>query len=144
MVGVMVLMADFAAAQPVVEVRRDDNGVGELGLSWRKDGPLNPSADGRIRAELHPRVTAITPCSPAHLAGLEVGDILLRVDGRDTREGAPFPHAAPGTRYTIEFRRDGETRKVELVVGPQRPDPPQPVERRPVGPPSDWGCESEP
>ncbi|MFW6201429.1 MAG: PDZ domain-containing protein [Gemmatimonadota bacterium] len=116
---------------------------GELGLSWRSEAPYTRGADG-LRPVNPPVVSAVVPCSPAHLAGLEPGDVLLRINGRDARDGTPFPEAAPGTRYTIAFRRGETVREVSLTIGPARPDALAPVEERPLGAPADWGCgESE-
>lgn len=119
---------------------------GELGMSWGVEGPFEPPPSGSDEEGLDPRVRPtvlrVTPCSPAHEAGLRPGDLLVRVNGRDVREGPPFPKSEPGTRYRIEYRRDGRSRETILVVGPRRADPPEPVSEDSLPPPSEWGCGS--
>ena len=133
-----------ASAQLQVEVARETDRLGELGMSWQFDGPFNLSDDGARRATSPPSVSSITPCSPAHRAGLEPGDILLKVNGRDGTAGRLFPNGAPGTPYHLEVQRGTERWTVLLEVGPSRENALQPVTAAPVGTMQEWGCQPAP
>lgn len=141
-VGILLCscLPEGASAQFPVEVAREDGVLGELGMRWKYDGPLVPSEDGVRRALSPPVVSSIVPCSPAHRAGLEPGDVLVRVDGREGTAGMLFPNGTPGTRYRLELRRGSEEWTVFLEVGPRRENPPPPVTASPVGTLEQWGC----
>jgi membrane-associated protease RseP (regulator of RpoE activity) len=59
------------------------------------------------------------PPSPAHDAGVEVGDVLVSFDGRPVREWSDFSAAvrgSTGTRIPLVVERDGE--RLTLLVDP--------------------------
>lgn len=138
-----VLVAGSATGQ---SYSVESTAKGELGMSWGVEGPFERPPAGENSDALDPRIRptilGVTPCSPAHEAGLQPGDVLARVNGRDVREGPPFPESEPGTGYHIEFLRDGRPRETTLVVGPPRSDPPEPVSEGALPSPSEWGCGS--
>jgi C-terminal processing protease CtpA/Prc len=68
------------------------------------------------------RVTAVVPCSPAHRAGVQPNDLILTVNGEDTRERPPFRIATPGTRYEIILQRGADTISTALTIGPPAHD----------------------
>ena len=81
-----------------------------------------------VRARPYPEVWYVFACSPAHHAGVQQGDRLLSVNGRDAREDIPVPefgapdsdfvvrHAegGPGTEHRISVDRNGTVLTMEL------------------------------
>jgi carboxyl-terminal processing protease len=73
-------------------------------------------------------VVAVDPGSPAAAAGIEVSDLVAKIDDRSTRtmplwEVEEMLAAAPGTRLDLELIRTGETVNVELELRPFDPPP---------------------
>lgn len=66
-------------------------------------------------------ISAITPDSPAAKAGLEVGDVIMKFDGKDvtTMRGLPkiVAQAPIGKAVDVEVLRKGETKKLSVTVG---------------------------
>lgn len=86
------------------------------------------SADNTVTATLQgtPRmlqsspliVTAIAPGSPAAKAGLELGDVILAVDGIDVETvdaGAAIWPFFVGLKYVMRIRRGDEDREIVIV-----------------------------
>lgn len=69
----------------------------------------------------HPSVHSVAKCSPADLAGLRVGDVILVFDGQDTREVPLFRDSSeePGTVHVMTVRRGEET--IEIVLTSTEP-----------------------
>ena len=81
-----------------------------------------------LKADRGVLVSGVEEDSPAARAGIEEGDVIVRVNGssvsspgdlRDTIRGI-----APGREASVEFVRDGGTRTVTVTVG-DRPEPEQ-------------------
>lgn len=110
-----------------------------IGVGWDVPDPMvEPLEERRV-----PVVRSVVPCSPAHYAGLEPGDLLLRVNGRDARENDPF-RVDEGTDYRVHVDRGG--RQLLVTFRPVRhPDMTlPPVTTAPVGSPSGWNCPAPP
>jgi serine protease Do len=73
-----------------------------------------PSTDGVLIAD-------VEPDSPADLAGIHPGDIIVRVDGQRLRDLHELRNAigmkAPGTRVELEIFRGGEYRTITVTLG---------------------------
>jgi S1-C subfamily serine protease len=70
----------------------------------------------------YPVISAVLPGTPAHRAGLEAGDQILEIGGRDAREEGALRVQA-GVRYTYRIRRGQEEREVTLVAAARPPRP---------------------
>jgi len=75
---------------------------------------------GGTLAVAHPVVRLVQPDSPGQRAGVLEGDVIIDVNGRDSREqGALW--MAPGVSYTLRLRRGDQ--ELEAVVVPLPPQP---------------------
>lgn len=67
------------------------------------------------------KVQSLTPGSAAAQAGLQAGDIITALDGRQIHDGTELVVAvrshAPGDRVVVTFTRNGQTQKATLVLG---------------------------
>ena len=110
----------------VMEVMRQIRSNGKVIRGWL--GVHTEDADPQPTAARVPglRVTGVFAGGPADRAGLERGDILLRVAGTDLPDVETLlqvtTETPPGTKVDIVLRRDGERRHVEAELE-QRPSP---------------------
>lgn len=83
-------------------------------------------------------VAQVAPDSPAQTAGLQVGDIIVRYDGRAVDDVQRLRHMVadtpPGTTLTLEVLRDGKPRRVRVTVGELPDDEPIARQRTPPAP----------
>jgi hypothetical protein len=99
------------------------NARSNLGL-YTYDGVVVRLADGRWGLAEYPIVIRLDSGSVAARAGLIPGDVLLSVNGRDTRTGsAAFRLQAGETRFVLRIRR-GEEEKELVMEKPESPPPP--------------------
>ncbi len=70
-------------------------------------------------------ISEITEGAPAEESDLEVGDIILKFDGREVDSSSALPpmvgQVRPGRTVEVEILRDGERRSVDVTLG-QLPD----------------------
>lgn len=63
---------------------------------------------------------------PAERAGLEVGDIILRFDGKPIDKSSDLPRMVggtkPGSKVTVQVWRKGSTRDLQVTVAEMEPD----------------------
>jgi regulator of sigma E protease len=105
----------------------------QIELTVQRDGrPLSlevvPAAQtefqlGEIGAlpDMHPQVLAVSPGQPAEAAGIEVGDIIVAVNGQPVTRDNPLVktiNRSSGIPLTLTLRRAGQTR--DVVVTPQK------------------------
>ena len=92
-------------------VAGDDVRLALLGVS------TTASADGSFGAQ----VAAVAPGSAAEAAGIEVGDLLVSIDGDDVADSgklrAQIIRREPGSTVTLGLERDGEPAEVEVTLG---------------------------
>ena len=88
-------------------------------------------------------IGAIDPASPAALAKLQPGDVILAFDGKPIDRSRQLPRlvadTAPDTLVKLSLWRDGKDQEVEIKVAalnPNRPAPPPPEPEKPKPPPS--------
>lgn len=106
--------------EETVEVR-ESSARGSLGLGWAygNDYVIRQGESG-TRPRQHPTVSRVSEGGAAERAGLRAGDVILTVNGVDSRQGPLFRDRTPGTRYTVRVRRGDQEREVVLVVAERR------------------------
>lgn len=66
-------------------------------------------------------INAVLPGTPAEKAGLQPGDVIVKVDDRSVHDHIALrliiSQMRPGTTHTIEYYRDGELHTVEVELG---------------------------
>jgi len=66
-------------------------------------------------------VASVVPDSPAERAGIKAGDVIVRMNGEDLDDFKDLPKlvakAKAGSESTLEVRRQGKTRKLEVEIG---------------------------
>ena len=66
------------------------------------------------------KVASVTPNSPAEKAGLQAGDVLVRLDGKEVADlrsySAMLKELAPGQVVKLLVRRAGADREVSVTV----------------------------
>jgi serine protease Do len=66
-------------------------------------------------------VQSVQPGEPAELAGLQAGDVVLRVDGKEVTRDQTLSfivaNIPPGRRIDLQVIRDGEQRTIPVTVG---------------------------
>lgn len=97
------------------------------------NGPRAARADDSQPKQLnsYPVVVVVKTCSPAEAAGFEVGDELVRVDGRDGRllplfAGGPY---GPGTLHRVTVRRGERLLELKLTLAEPLADGEDPSDR---------------
>jgi S1-C subfamily serine protease len=95
-----------------------------------RPSPVRPPGSGYLGAYIEEskdglKVGDVTPDSPADAAGLQKGDVLLRINNRklaDRNElNARVWQRRPGDRVTFTILRDGKETALEIVLG-KHPD----------------------
>ena len=134
---VYIVVAALMAVAAPADAQRSLNVTGDstwLGYYRAVRDPMEPQENRRL-----PVVRAVFPCSPAHFAGLEPGDLLVTVNGQDAR--IPAAYQGPlGTEYEIVVDRAGERLNVTLVRARRPKETGEPVTTAPIGSPADWKC----
>lgn len=66
-------------------------------------------------------IAEVFPDSPAEKAGLQVGDIILEVDGQQVRPSRPLAHILlsyrPGDRVVLTVEREREEMEIPVTLG---------------------------
>ncbi len=74
-------------------------------------------------------VQGVESGSPADKAGVEAGDIILKVDGKTVEKSGDLPRligaTKPGSRTTLQVLRRGSTRDIAVTVGEFEPEKPR-------------------
>ena len=65
-------------------------------------------------------ITSVIPNSPAAKAGLQSGDVILRIDNTEARSPTEMmkfiADVAPNTKVQVEISRLGKTYKIPVVI----------------------------
>jgi S1-C subfamily serine protease len=71
------------------------------------------------------QITAATPGGPAERAGLQAGDVVTKVDGKDITSpddvAVAIADDAPGDKVQVQVQRGGSKESIEVTLG-QRPE----------------------
>lgn len=132
----LMAVASTAQAQRPLTVPPDSTMAG-LWIGFAR-GVRDVMEPDRTKRRL-PVVRSVIPCSPAHYAGLEPGDLLVLVNGQDARMPNPF-RGGEGSEYDVVAERDGK-RLTFLLRRERRPEQTlEPVSQAPIGDASEWDC----
>ncbi len=126
--AIFLLGLSVAAVQPSTAVGQTEihstggarGAIGPLGFVYSGRADLSHSPP---RWADYPVVRHVYETSPAQMAGLLVGDVILKVNGRDGCEFEPYRAHAPGTPFTLVVQRGREQKEISFVlVEPNWPD----------------------
>ncbi|HUK03730.1 MAG TPA: PDZ domain-containing protein, partial [Burkholderiales bacterium] len=71
-------------------------------------------------------VATVQPGSAAERAGLQVGDVIVKYEGKSigaaSELSAAVGQASPGDKVTLEVLRNGETREIGATLGAAKPE----------------------
>ena len=71
-------------------------------------------------------INRIEPGAPADKAGLEAGDVILKIDGKQIEKSADLPrlvgNTKPGTKSTLTVFRRGATKEMSIVIAELEPE----------------------
>src|SRR5438105_6490205 len=83
-------------------------------------------------------VNSVEKDGPSAKAGVEAGDIILKVDGREVRQSNDLPRiitsVQPGSKVTLNVWRKGTARDIPVLVAELKEDAAAAPTRRPGGP----------
>ena len=93
-------------------------------------GPKKPAGTRRASTGSMPdfafsgpgvRIGAVSPGSPAEAAGLQRGDVIIRLDGRELADLGEYSNALkehqPGDTVELTYLRDGVEKTVSITLG---------------------------
>lgn len=115
----------FSSLLSTGEIRRPLLGVQSADLAWARFDASGFSPYPERGALLHdnrsPRAPAVTPRSPAAIAGLLADDVIQKVD-RDILDGSAdlgelLAEYRPGSRVTLTVLRNGNTVEIPVELG---------------------------
>jgi serine protease Do len=71
-------------------------------------------------------INRIEPGAPADKAGLEAGDVIIKIDGKPIEKSADLPrlvgNTKPGTKSTLTVFRRGATKELSIVIAELEPE----------------------
>lgn len=88
----------------------------------RYGGFLAIGSDGTVGWATHPKIEAVYCDSPAEKAGLKKGDVLLTVNGVDSRQPGILAAKRPGMSFHIRVQRAGEILDYTVRSIPRPPE----------------------
>jgi len=107
-----------------------------IGISMQ---PLTPDLRRQFKAEQGVLVGEVFTDDPADRAGIQPGDVVVRLDGEPVAEPKDVQFGIlrhrPGETIRLTILRDGQEREVEVVAGKQQADELAGVPARPDGEP---------
>ena len=113
--GAALLPAGQASAQTVTSAPNARARGANVGWAYSWSGGVVTGQDGAMRKRNHPRVTDVIAASVSGRAGLRVGDVVVAVNGRDSRRMPMFDGVRPGDTIVLRVRRGDEEREISYV-----------------------------
>lgn len=104
-----------ASAQDVSSAPARNARGANVGWAYAWSGGVVTGPDGAMRKRNHPRVTQVAAGSVGARAGLRVGDIIVFINGRDSRSMPMFVGVKPGDTIVLRVRRGDEEREISYV-----------------------------
>jgi serine protease Do len=139
LVGINTLIYSRSGGSDGLSFAAPSNIVENVFSQIRDAGRVRRGAIGARAQTITPRLAAglglprpwgvilsdVIPGAPAATAGLQIGDVVLRLDGKLMENGRQFDvnlyRYLPGTRVTLEVFRDGRSLTVQVLVA-ERPE----------------------
>ncbi len=103
------------AAQQAISTPGSGKALGP-GFSWGSEGGIYRSASGQWVAREYPKVAKVKPASAAARAGVREGDVIVFVDGRDSRQLPVFRGLRPGSTIVLRIRRGDDEREIKYQL----------------------------
>ena len=99
---------------------------GWMGVNFSSDFTLTSTPNGFAitHFKAHPSIESVEPNSPAERAGIERGDVLLNLAGRDLADAEVVfgEMLRPGARLALKLKRGVEMKTVTVLVEPRPSD----------------------
>jgi membrane-associated protease RseP (regulator of RpoE activity) len=99
---------------------------GWLGVAFSSTYTISSSPEGYgiTHFKAYPSIETVEPGSPAERAGIQRGDILLNLAGRDLRDAQVVfgEMLKPGSRLALKLKRGVETKTVTVLIEPRPSD----------------------
>lgn len=99
---------------------------GWLGVTFSSSYEISSSPEGYgiTHFKAYPSIESVEPSSPAERAGIERGDVLLNLAGRDLRDAQVVfgEMLKPGSRLALKLKRGVETKTVTVLIEPRPSD----------------------
>jgi S1-C subfamily serine protease len=112
---VALLHPGRASAQDVSSAPASNARGANVGWAYAWSGGVVTGPDGALRKRNHPRVTQVAAGSVGARAGLRVQDVIVSINGRDSRHMPMFVGVRPGDTITLRVRRGEEEREISYV-----------------------------
>lgn len=120
LLSVLILPTGFSKAETVEDIRRDRRARIQRALPMAVQPQTHGSFLG-INMTGGVLVDSVIPGSPADIAGLRNGDLILTVDGRPmiTPEALKtlISNSSPGTRLSLQIYREGKRQAMLVELG---------------------------
>ncbi|HLL45307.1 MAG TPA: PDZ domain-containing protein, partial [Longimicrobiaceae bacterium] len=88
---------------------------GDPGFSHAWEAGLVRTQSGWMARD-YPRVTGVAQGSTAARAGVREGDVIVSVNGHDSRRPPLFRDLRPGSTVVLRIRRGGEEREIRYEI----------------------------
>jgi S1-C subfamily serine protease len=113
---------EIVNGSPVVHSSGTSPAIGRFGFAveCRPSCSLNrsPSGDYYYKYDGYPRIVEVRERSAADRAGLRVGDLITKVEGKSILNEDALRGSDQGNRLRITVRRDGKDIDVSMLVVP--------------------------